>query len=99
MTENADRIGATRKEVAAQKAELADAHKALLERQSVGGPMEYPWVAHCIGQVMNENDALVSESQLPVGFLGSRKPRNRLWLQPGWWAWLGEWGGAWSAAR
>jgi len=74
MTENADRIGATRKEVAAQKAELADAHKALLERQSVGGPMEYPWVAHCIGQVMNENDALVSESQLPVGFLGSRKP-------------------------
>jgi acetolactate synthase-1/2/3 large subunit len=45
-----------------------------LERQSVGGPMEYPWVAHCIGQVMNENDALVSESQLPVGFLRSRKP-------------------------
>ncbi|NKB19605.1 MAG: thiamine pyrophosphate-requiring protein [Alphaproteobacteria bacterium] len=73
MTENADRISATRKEVAAQKAELAETHKALLERQSVGGPMEYPWVAHCIGQVMNEDDALVSESQLPVGFLGSRK--------------------------
>jgi len=74
MTENADRIGATRKEVAAQKAELAETQKALLERQSVGGPMETPWVAHCIGQVMNENDALVNESQLPVGFLGSRKP-------------------------
>ena len=74
MTENADRIGATRKEVAAQKAALAETHKALIERQSVGGPMETPWVAHCIGQVMNENDALVSESQLPVGFLGSRKP-------------------------
>jgi len=74
MTENTDRIGATRKEVAAQRAELAEMHKALIERQSVGGPMETPWVAHCIGQVMNENDALVSESQLPVGFLGSRKP-------------------------
>lgn len=74
MTENADRIGATRKEVAVQKAELVETQKALIERQSVGGPMETPWVAHCIGQVMNENDALVSESQLPVGFLGSRKP-------------------------
>ena len=44
----------------------------MLERQSVGGPMEYPWVAHCIGEVMNEKDVLVSESQLPVGFLGTR---------------------------
>ncbi|MBK19602.1 MAG: hypothetical protein CMM52_12280 [Rhodospirillaceae bacterium] len=74
MTENADRIGGTRKEIGAAKEELAETQKTLLERQSVGGPMEYPWVAHCIGQVMNESDALVSESQLPIGFLGSRNP-------------------------
>ena len=74
MTEDTDRIGATRKEVAEKKAAVAETQKALLERQSVGGPMEYPWVAHCIGQVMNDEDALVSESQLPIGFLGSRKP-------------------------
>ena len=74
MIEDTSRIGSTRIEVLAKKAELAEAHKALIERQSVGGPMEYPWVAHCIGKVMDEDDALVSESQLPVGFLGPRKP-------------------------
>jgi acetolactate synthase-1/2/3 large subunit len=70
----ASRIDATRKAVAEQRAEVADNQAALLKRQSTGGPMEYPWVAHCIGQVMNADDVLVTESQLPVGFLGSRKP-------------------------
>ena len=35
--------------------------------------MEYQWLARCIGEVMNEDDRLVSESQLPTAFLGSRK--------------------------
>jgi len=69
----AKRIDNTRKSVSAQRAEVAQNQAKALERQSTGGPMEYPWVAHCIGQVMDDNDALVSESQLPVGFLGSRK--------------------------
>ena len=73
-TRNASaRIDATRKAVSEQRAEVAEAQAATIKRQSTGGPMEYPWVAHCIGQVMNEDDVLVSESQLPVGFLGSRK--------------------------
>ena len=74
MSADKDRIATTRKVVAEEKLLLQDTQKALLERQSVGGPMEYPWVAHCIGQAMNADDALVSESQLPVGFLGSRPP-------------------------
>ena len=72
MSEDEDRIATTRKIVAEQKAERSIAQKGMLKRQSVGGPMEYPWVAHCIGEVMNEEDVLVSESQLPVGFLGTR---------------------------
>ena len=73
-TKNATpRIDATRKAVAEQRAEVAENQAAMVKRQSTGGPMEYPWVAHCIGQVMNDDDALVSESQLPIGFLGSRK--------------------------
>ena len=69
----AARIDGTRKQVAEQRAEVAENQAALLKRQSTGGPMEYSWVAHCIGQVMNDDDVLVSESQLPVGFLGPRK--------------------------
>jgi acetolactate synthase-1/2/3 large subunit len=67
------RIDATRKAVAEQRAEVAENQAATLKRQSTGGPMEYPWVAHCIGRVMNDDDALVSESQLPIGYLGARR--------------------------
>ncbi len=62
-----------RKTMAEKKAAVAENMAATIERQKTGGPMEYQWLAHCIGNVMNEDDRLVSESQLPVPFLGSRK--------------------------
>jgi len=66
-------VGERRQAMAAKKAEVAENMAAIIEKQKTGGPMEYQWLARCIGEVMNEDDRLVSESQLPTAFLGSRK--------------------------
>lgn len=65
---------ARRKRAEETRTAMADGQKAAIERSSTGGPMQYPWVAHCLGQAMDDRDLLVSESQLPIGFLGSRDP-------------------------
>ncbi len=56
------------------QAKAAEGRKAAVERCAKGGPMQPPWVAHCLGQVMGADDILVNESQLPVPFLGPREP-------------------------
>lgn len=65
---------ARRKHAEETRGKMQAGQKAAIERSSSGGPMQYPWVAHCLGQVMDDRDLLVSESQLPIGFLGSRDP-------------------------
>lgn len=72
--QNAKDADARRRFAEEARARTAEGQKAAVERSSTGGPMQYPWVAHCLGQVMDDRDMLVSESQLPVGFLGSRDP-------------------------
>lgn len=68
------RMDARRKAAAEGRTKAAEGRKGAVERMSTGGPMEAAWLAHCLGQVMGEDDILVSESQLPIPFLGSRKP-------------------------
>ena len=82
VKKTSQRMEKTRKRMAELKTQAAENQKNVIQRQSTGGPMEPPWVAHCIGQVMGEDDALVSESQLPVGFLGSRKPGTLFGTSP-----------------
>ncbi len=70
---SASNVGERRKAMSERKAVVKENMGAILEKQKTGGPMEYQWLAQCIGNVMNEDDRLVSESQLPIPFLGSRK--------------------------
>ena len=64
---------ARRKQAADQQQSAAAAREAAIARCATGGPMQLPWVAHCLGNVMGENDILVNESQIPTPFLGHRK--------------------------
>ncbi len=67
-------MDARRKRAADAQAKAAEARAAMIERCATGGPMQPPWVAHCLGQVMGADDMLINESQLPVPFLGPRRP-------------------------
>jgi len=49
------------------------ARQAAVESAASASTIELPWVAHCLGEVMGEDDILVNESQLPIAFLGVRK--------------------------
>jgi acetolactate synthase-1/2/3 large subunit len=65
---------ARRTRAAAAQAKAAEDRAATIERSATGGPMQLPWVSHCLGQVMGEDDILINESQIPTPFLGHRKP-------------------------
>lgn len=78
----ATNVDERRKAMAEKKAAVAEAMAATVEKQKTGGPMEYQWLAHCLGQVMDDGDKLVSESQLPIGFLGSRNPGTLFGTSP-----------------
>ena len=66
-------VGERRKAMDHIKNKRTERIAAIIHKQRSGRPIGYEWLAHCIGNVMNENDCLVSESQLPQEFLGSRK--------------------------
>ena len=70
----ADRIDARRKRVAGRRAEQAEASAGRLEVSRASGTSDTAWVAHCINQVKGDDDMLISESQLALGYLDMKKP-------------------------
>ncbi|PPR09339.1 MAG: Acetolactate synthase isozyme 3 large subunit [Alphaproteobacteria bacterium MarineAlpha11_Bin1] len=70
-----DRIQQRRKRIKEIKAEQVANNQVSVERIASGGAaMDNAWVAHCIGQLKEEDDILVSESQLALPNLGLKKP-------------------------
>lgn len=64
---------ARRKQAKDQQQTAAAARADTLKKCATGGPMQLPWVAHCLGQAMGDDDVLINESQIPTPFLGHRK--------------------------
>jgi acetolactate synthase-1/2/3 large subunit len=65
---------ARRRRVAEAGAKGAEARKATLEKVKSGGPMQLPWVGHCLNQVIGKNDVIANESQVPLPFLRPNQP-------------------------
>ncbi len=69
------RIDARRSRIADIKGEQAAANQARIDKISSGAAaMDNAWVAHCLAQVKEEDDILVSESQLALANMSLRKP-------------------------
>jgi len=69
------RIDARRSRITDIKGEQAAANQARIDKISSGAAaMDNAWVAHCLAQVKEEDDILVSESQLALANMSLRKP-------------------------
>lgn len=68
------RIDSRRDRIADGHAKLRDAWAARLDEARDGGPIDTAWVAHCIDQIKDDDDILVSESQLAVTNINFRTP-------------------------
>ncbi|MGB0631432.1 MAG: thiamine pyrophosphate-requiring protein [Alphaproteobacteria bacterium] len=69
------RIDARRKKIADIKGDQAAANQARIDKIASGAAaMDNAWVAHCLGQLKEDDDVLVSESQLALGNLSLRNP-------------------------
>lgn len=68
------RIDARRGRIAARREALGAASAARVSAARGGGAADAAWVAHCLNQVKDDDDVLVSESQLALGNLDFRKP-------------------------
>ena len=68
------RIDARRGRIAARREALDAASAARVSAARGGGAADAAWVAHCLNQVKDDDDVLVSESQLALGNLDFRKP-------------------------
>ena len=85
------RIDARRKKIADIKGDQAAANQARIEKIASGGAaMDNAWVAHCLGHLKEDEDVLVSESQLALGNLSLRNP-GVFRYQSGRRTWLGTW--------
>jgi acetolactate synthase-1/2/3 large subunit len=77
------RIDARRGHIGETKAEQAAARQAQIEKIAAGGgAMDNNWVAHCLGQVKEDEDVLVSESQLGIANLALRRPGSYFGTSP-----------------
>ena len=70
----AAKIDTRRKTVAALRAEQQAASAGRLEAARASGTADTAWVAHCINQVKDDDDILVSESQLALTNIDLKKP-------------------------
>jgi len=69
------RIDARRSKIAGIKGDQAAANQARIEKIASGtAAMDNAWVAHCLNQVKQDEDILVSESQLALGNIALREP-------------------------
>ncbi len=77
------RIEARRSRIGEIKAEQTAARQAQIEKIAAGGgAMDNNWVAHCLGQVKEDEDVLVSESQLGIANLALRRPGSYFGTSP-----------------
>src|SRR5690606_10658234 len=71
-TKGAAAKDARRKRAADFRKSAADARAAMIAKCATGGPMQLPWVGHCLNEVMGDDDIFIHESQIPTPFLGVR---------------------------
>ena len=69
------RIDARRSKIAGIKGDQAAANQARIEKIASGtAAMDNAWVSHCLNQVKQDDDVLISESQLALGNIALREP-------------------------
>ena len=77
------RIDARRAEIAGIKGDQAAANQARIDKIASGtAAMDNAWVAHCLNQVKQDDDVLVSESQLALGNIALREPGSFFGTSP-----------------
>ena len=77
------RIDARRRKIADTKADQAAANQARIDKIASGAAaMDNAWVAHCLGQLKEDDDILVSESQLALANLSLRNPGTYFGTSP-----------------
>lgn len=77
------RIDARRSKIAGIKGDQAAANQARIEKIASGtAAMDNAWVAHCLNQVKQDDDILISESQLALGNIALREPGSFFGTSP-----------------
>lgn len=77
------RIDSRRSKIAGIKGDQAAANQARIEKIASGtAAMDNAWVAHCLDQLKQDDDILVSESQLALGNLSLRDPGSFFGTSP-----------------
>tara|TARA_R110000868_G_scaffold46376_14_gene153307 strand:- start:13119 stop:14870 length:1752 start_codon:yes stop_codon:yes gene_type:complete len=77
------RIDARRAKIAGIKGDQAAANQTRIEKIASGAAaMDNSWVAHCLNQVKQDEDILVSESQLALGNMAIREPGSFFGTSP-----------------
>lgn len=68
------RIDARRARLAEARSRMRDSWEGRLDAARNGGPIDTSWVAHCIDRVKDDDDIVVSESQLAITNIDFPKP-------------------------
>tara|TARA_R110002110_G_scaffold12808_5_gene61252 strand:+ start:2440 stop:4191 length:1752 start_codon:yes stop_codon:yes gene_type:complete len=77
------RVDARRSRIAGIKGDQAAANQARIDQIASGtAAMDNAWVAHCLNQVKQDEDILVSESQLALGNIALREPGSFFGTSP-----------------
>lgn len=77
------RIDARRSKIADIKAEQTAANQARIDKIASGAAaMDNAWVAHCLNELKDDEDILVSESQLALGNMSLRQPGTYFGTSP-----------------
>lgn len=77
------RIDSRRSKIAGINGDQAAANQARIEKIASGtAAMDNAWVAHCLNQLKQDDDILVSESQLALGNLSLRDPGSFFGTSP-----------------
>lgn len=77
------RIDARRSKIAGIKDDQAVANQARIDKIASGtAAMDNAWVAHCLNQLKQDDDILISESQLALGNLSLRDPGSFFGTSP-----------------
>lgn len=77
------RIDARRSKIAGIKGDQAAANQARIEKIASGtAAMDNAWVSHCLNQVKQDDDILISEAQLALGNIALRKPGSFFGTSP-----------------
>ncbi|MBT6283873.1 MAG: thiamine pyrophosphate-requiring protein [Rhodospirillaceae bacterium] len=77
------RIDSRRSKIAGIKGDQAATNQARIEKIASGtAAMDNAWVAHCLDQLKQDDDILVSESQLALGNLSLRDPGSFFGTSP-----------------